>query len=122
VAKILVIDDDDSVRAVLTYILKEAGHQIVEASNGRKGLDLAKVEPFDLVITDLVMPDVDGLQAIRELRQSNENIKIVAMSGGGLNKPGFYLNVAEKLGANAALSKPFSRSELLLTVDQLVGK
>ena len=107
------IDDDDTVRRSLFIVLQGAGYAITEAANGRKGLELARAEKFDIIITDLLMPDIDGLETIKELRKLAPDTKIIAMSGGGRVGPSTYLAMAEKFGAAVTLCKPFSKSELL---------
>lgn len=116
------IDDDDTVRRSLFIVLQGAGYEIIEAANGREGLELARVEKFDVIITDLLMPDIDGLETIKELRKIAPDTKIVAMSGGGRVGPSTYLAMAEKFGAAVTLCKPFSKSELLDALNSLSKK
>ena len=88
----------------------------MEASDGIEGLRLFREKPADLVITDLIMPNKDGIGMIIEIRKEFPNVKIVAMSGGGLNRPEGYLRGAQKLGAACTLAKPINRQELLRAV------
>jgi CheY-like chemotaxis protein len=122
VAKILVIDDDQAVREALRITLEGAGHIVLEAEGGQTGLRLGISEPFDLIITDLLMPDVDGLEVIREFQKSLPTVRILAISGGGKNTPATYLSVAGKLGADLTLAKPFGKTDLLQAVDELLKK
>jgi DNA-binding NtrC family response regulator len=114
--RILLIDDDDHFRKMLRVTLERAGYQVEDAANGRRGIELYTTEPTDLVITDLVMPDKEGLETITELKSFDEEVKIIAISGGGRVGPWSYLGVAQKFGARAALAKPFSHDELLAVV------
>ena len=112
VAKILVIEDDDLLRTTLRTALSGQGHDVLEAHDGREGIELCAVDPPDLVITDLIMPNQEGLETIVTLQRDYPDVKIVAMSGGGTNPAGAYLKLAQKLGAFAMLAKPFSKDEL----------
>lgn len=117
---ILVIDDDPSVRQVVSEMLKQAGHEVTMAENGREALGMLAGHRFDLVITDLIMPEQEGIETIQEIRRHNEHLPIVAISGGGRLGPGDYLQTARFIGADATLAKPFGRQELLATVDTLL--
>jgi CheY-like chemotaxis protein len=109
---ILVIEDDDSVRGALSQTLERLGYAVASASNGREGLQRALEHTPDLVITDLIMPDTEGLETIIELRRRSPQVKIIAISGGGRLSNENYLSVARKFGAHGTLAKPFSREEL----------
>jgi DNA-binding response OmpR family regulator len=122
VARILLIDDDAGVLTSYQIVLTEAGHEVVLAEDGRAGLKLAKHNEFDLIISDLLMPEMDGLEMIRELRKERPTAKILAVSGGGNVKPGFYLKLADKFGADLTLQKPLSKSELLQAVSTLLSQ
>jgi two-component system response regulator (stage 0 sporulation protein F) len=113
-ATILVIDDQAPIRALLRVALKGAGHEVLEASNGRLGLKLYQERPVDLVITDIVMPEMDGLEMILELTRNFLNVKVIAMSG-GLESEG-QLRVAKLLGARQTFQKPLDMEELLSAV------
>ena len=116
-AEILVIDDEPQMQRLLARILKRAGHRVHLANNGEDGLGLFhRVHPA-LVITDIVMPGMEGIEVIRELRQEAPTIPILAISGGG---PAVYLRAATGLGATAALAKPFGATELLAVVERLL--
>jgi len=118
-ADILIIDDDRQMRRLLIRVLEGAGHVVYEAENGGDGLALfRRVQPL-LVITDLVMPDTEGIETIRELRREAPTIPILAVSGGG---PPVYLRAATALGATAALAKPFVAAELLGLVTDLLAR
>jgi DNA-binding response OmpR family regulator len=115
-ARILVIDDDDSLRDIMTMMLTEAGHTVRQASDGRKGVALFRAEPADVVVTDLVMPEQEGIETIMELRRSYPRLPIVAVSG-GLDNSEIYLNIAAKVGAHRTLAKPFSAQDLLAAIE-----
>jgi CheY-like chemotaxis protein len=120
-AKILVIDDEVLLAKSLSLILMKAGHTVVTADNGKRGLEVFDQEAPDLVITDIIMPVMEGIEAIQALRAKSPNIPIIAVSGGGRTKNLDFLRVAEKLGANAAIPKPFSKEQLLAAVAKCLG-
>ena len=117
-AQILVVEDDDDVRGLIITMLEGAGHRVIHASNGVDGIKKYKNEVIDLVITDIMMPEKDGIETIRELKKCNQDVKIVAITGyrGRFNR----LPAAEFLGAQETLLKPFTKSDLLTTIDKLL--
>ena len=119
-SKILVIEDDASFRNVLVQMLSKAGYEVMEAGNGNQALEVCPVFNPDLVLTDIIMPDKEGLETIRELVELCPNIRIIAMSGGGRIGPDSYLPLAKMFGAKATLQKPFMRDELLSTVKEVL--
>ncbi len=114
--KILLIDDDESFRRMLRILLERSGYDVMEAANGRDGIRRFGHSPADLVITDMVMPDMEGIETIRALREADDRVPIIAISGGGIGAAGAYLNAACRLGAACSFSKPFDRNEFLRTV------
>jgi len=110
VARILVADDEAGVRAFLRAVLEQGGYEVIEAANGKQALEEARAGRVDLVLTDLVMPEQEGIETIQALRKDVAGIGIIAMSGAF---GGEFLEVARKLGAHAVLSKPL-RADLLL--------
>src|SRR6185436_6778542 len=110
-ATILIIDDEESVRLLLRSALRAAGHEVVEAVNGREGLALYRRRPTDLVITDIAMPEMNGLDMILELTRYFLDAKVIAISGLGREKNG--LDVAKLIGARRTMQKPFSMLQLL---------
>lgn len=110
-ATILIIDDEEGVRALLRTTLEAAGHQVVEAANGRIGLDLYRLRPTDLIITDILMPELNGLDMMLALTRSFLDAKVIAISGRGGEDN--VLDVATLLGARRTLQKPFSMTQLL---------
>ena len=121
-AKILVVDDNNELREMTSRVLRNAGHIVTGATNGNEATRLVQDNTFDLVITDLVMPEKDGIETIMELRRKIPALKIIAMSGGGLVAPENYLVIARQLGTAQTLAKPFSRDELLAAVDRVLSE
>ena len=115
-ARILIIDDEPQIRSMLTLMLEREGYEVVEASDGVAGIKIYRQNPVDLIITDLIMPNKDGIGMIIDLKKEFPDVKIIAMSGGGLNKPDGYLKGAKKLGAACTLTKPIDREEMLKAV------
>jgi DNA-binding response OmpR family regulator len=120
-AKILVIDDDSGVREVMARALARDGHEVVTAADGNEGLSVARREPPDLVITDIFMPEREGLDTIMELRKWRPDLRIIAISGGGHFASGDYLRVARDMGAAVTLNKPIDLRALSSAVDSLLG-
>ncbi len=117
---ILVVDDDTSVLDVMSEMLRLEGHVVTVAENGQQAVDCVNAANFDLVITDLIMPEKEGLETIADIRRQYSEIPIIAISGGGRVGPTDYLETARFIGANATLAKPFARQELIQTVDALL--
>jgi CheY-like chemotaxis protein len=115
-ARILVIDDDAAVRETLRQVLESAGHAVTCAEDGERGLEAFETARPDLVITDIIMPEREGIATILELRRRRPDRPIVAISGGGRTGGTDFLTMARRLGADAALPKPFELEELLDTV------
>ena len=121
-AQVLLIDDDPAVRSVLRDVLKHLGHHVFTAVDGNLGLARATKNSLDLVITDIVMPDKEGLEVILELRRDLPEVKIIAISGGGERiGSGDYLELAKQFGAHRVLRKPFRIAELHQTLDELLN-
>ena len=118
---VLIIEDDEFVKNMLRQTFKQAGYEVATASNGRIGIQLYQSEPFDIVITDLIMPDMEGIETITHLRRFNPGVKVIAISGGGRNRPDDYLHLASKLGAARTFTKPVDRSALLEAVEDLIS-
>jgi DNA-binding response OmpR family regulator len=121
VATILLIDDDDLLRGALMQSLVNAGHKVTEASDGRQGCELARSMPFDIVLTDLVMPVQEGVETIMTLRRERPKLPVIAMSGGVTNSR-LYLDIAGKIGAKRILPKPFMPKALLALVEQVLAE
>lgn len=117
-ARILLIDDDDTVRLSMRLALEDADHIIDEAANGAAGLERLREQAADLVITDIFMPEKEGLETIDEIKRDYPHTKIIAISGGGRMDPQDYLEVARRLGADHSLFKPFDIGLLVETVEE----
>ncbi len=117
---ILIIDDEQPIRLMLRKLFESEGYTVTEASNGREGLKRYHENPADLIITDIIMPDKEGTETIMELKKENPAIKIIAMSGGGKNKPDGYLHTAKLLGAKQTFEKPIRKDALLEAIKKLI--
>lgn len=120
-AKILVVDDDAGVRGVLERILTRGGHQAVLASDGHEAIGLLASTPCDMVITDINMPDMDGIELILTLEDISRGTPVIAISGGGLIEAGSLLSDAQGLGAVGTITKPFRPDEVLALVDRALA-
>lgn len=118
---ICVIDDDESVRQTVGRILKSAGYAVVDAKDGEAGLRAVERSNPTMIITDIVMPNREGIETIREAKQRFPGIPIIAISGGGRLGPDGFLDLALKLGADDCLAKPFRPAELLDKVMRLLN-
>ncbi len=121
-ARILLVDDSEDFLVVLREFLVRAGHEVCTASNGNEALEQVKIQTFDLLITDIVMPEREGLETITEMRKRVPALKIIAISGGGRLGAQDYLAAARVLGASATLAKPFVRDEFLRTVEAVLKR
>lgn len=119
-AQILIIDDEPQIRSMLRQMLEREGYSVLDAANGREALRHLAQNPVDLVITDLIMPDMEGIETIRNLKQAHPGIDIIAISGGGRIGPDTYLELARKLGARFTFTKPIGRSELVTAVRSIL--
>jgi CheY-like chemotaxis protein len=117
---ILIVEDDKELREMLKMSLIRRGFTVLEAENGKEAITHFKPLLTDVVVTDLIMPEEDGLKVVIKLRELKPSIKIIAISGGGKVGPGSYLNLAKALGADAIYSKPFSINDLTLKIEQLL--
>lgn len=121
--RILVIDDEDQVRSMLRMTLEDAGYEVEEAPDGEIGLGIFRKKPTDLIITDILMPEKEGIETILELRRDFPDTKIIAISGGGRFKsPNTFLTMAEHFGADRSFVKPIAHKELLAAVKELTEK
>lgn len=117
-ARILIIDDESQIRSMLRLMLERVGYEVIEAADGMDGIRQYRDNPADLIITDLIMPNKDGIGMIIELKKEFPEVKIIAMSGGGVNRPEGYLDGAKKLGATRTLTKPIDRDEMINAVKE----
>jgi YesN/AraC family two-component response regulator len=120
-ARILIVDDDDQVRAFLKALLERSGHEVIEAGDGVEAISRYRADPSDIIITDIVMPEKEGIETIVELRGEFPDVKIIAISGGGRIAAHDYLNWARKFGVRHTFVKPVDHRELLAAVDELLG-
>ncbi|HEY2083719.1 MAG TPA: response regulator [Verrucomicrobiae bacterium] len=119
-AKILIIEDDAEVRAAIQHCLTRAGHTVSPAADGKEGMSTLRGSAMDLVVTDLFMPEQDGLETIAALRKQHPKLPVIAISGGNLVSDAM-LSVARELGAQEVLQKPFGTDGLLAAVEKVLG-
>lgn len=115
--KILVIDDEEDICEMTKLLLEKAGHDVTVTTDARLAARLLREQPYEAVITDMLMPDKDGLEVMADLRRYHPEVRIIASSGGGRVSSDSYLTIARKSGAHALLSKPFTLPELLACID-----
>jgi YesN/AraC family two-component response regulator len=120
-ARILIIDDEEQIREMLAQMLTREGYEVVNANNGKEGMKVCREQKVDLIITDIIMPEKDGIEMILELRHDFPHLKVIAISGGGRLGPDGYLEMAQKLGASRTFFKPFNRKEILDAVQELLA-
>jgi two-component system chemotaxis response regulator CheY len=121
-AKVLVVEDSPAVRLAMVDVLEGLGHTVVETENGRIAIERLDEGPFDLVLTDVLMPEVDGIEVIKAVRRVHPDTRILAVSGGTPNLPaGYALKMTEMFSADAVLYKPFLNEELRKTVTRLLS-
>ena len=117
--RLLIAEDSADMRESLKLLLERAGYEVAVAADGACALELQRRQPADVLITDIFMPDQDGLETIQEFRHEFPQVRIIAMSGGGARVGGRYLDIAELAGADAVLRKPFEVSDLLRALKDL---
>ncbi len=117
---ILIIEDDRDLRDMLRSALQRKDYTVLEADNGKEALINFKPGVTDLVVTDLLMPEEDGLKVIMQMREMKPGIKVIAISGGGKAGPGSYLDMAKTLGADSVFPKPFSVNDLVSRIEDLL--
>jgi len=117
---ILLVDDEEMVRTQIRASLELEGYAVAEASNGREAVDLLRGFKPDLVITDILMPEKEGIETIMEIRQIYPDVRIIAISGGVRTENMDFLKIAKRLGADVALPKPFGRQQLLSIVREML--
>ena len=121
-AKILIIDDEKPIREALSALAIAAGHEPLCAADGRQGMaKFASFQP-DLVITDILMPEQEGVETINELRKLSPDLPIIAISGGGRAGSMSFLKIAERFGANRTIAKPFAASVIMAAFNDLLPK
>ncbi len=120
-SRILLIEDDQDFRWMLSEMLKREGYEVQTADNGDEGVRLLEEGSFDLIITDIIMPEKEGLETIMDIMHRDPASKVIAISGGGRSAAGSYLKTAEYFGAVKSFQKPFDRKDFLGAVRDLVG-
>lgn len=119
--RILVVDDEASIRELFRAVLEGEGHQVEVAADGKQAMDIMTAEPAEVMITDIVMPEKEGIETIKELRELyGDLIKIVAVSGGGRVAGDHYLVLANRLGADLTLEKPVTAEQLVAAVNKVL--
>lgn len=116
---ILVIEDDQQMREMLIQMLQRAGHTAIGAGDGLEGMHIVREQAVDLIITDIIMPEQEGLETITQVRREHPAIPVIAISGGGRVEPESYLHSAKLLGAAYAFAKPLNRDEIIRAVTEL---
>jgi CheY-like chemotaxis protein len=117
--KILVVDDESAIRESISALLEEKGYEVRTANNGKEGFNVFEQFQPDLVMTDISMPDMEGIEFLKILRKKKKDLPIIVMSGNVVGTK--FLKSANLLGASATLKKPFSNKDLLSTIDMLLG-
>jgi CheY-like chemotaxis protein len=120
-ARVLIVDDDRQIREMLRATLEREGYEVEEAADGRAAIVLYAQSPADVVLADLIMPEMEGIETILRLRRDDPNVKIIAMSGGGHVGPQPYLQSAQQCGAQYIFTKPIDREQLLGAIRLLVA-
>jgi len=118
--RILIIEDDHHVLLMIKRMLESEGFEINLASNGNEGLEIFNKIPVDLVITDIVMPEKEGLETIREMKRIRSDLKIIAVSGGGKISADNYLETAKIFGASKIIEKPFTKNQLIAAIQEMM--
>lgn len=117
---ILLVDDDQKIRSLYKAMLSSAEHRVIEAQNGKEGLQLFSKHAVDIVITDILMPEMEGLEFILQLHKKDPQVMIIAISGGGFNSPDEYLPIAKAFGARHTFQKPVKIDDLLAAINEHV--
>jgi CheY-like chemotaxis protein len=121
-ARILVVDDDRDVRTALVRILTKAGHEVAQAEDGGAAIAAYRARPAHLIITDMYMPSVDGVEVVVRLVDEFPDARLIVISGGGQMEKEDVLDMARRLGARRTLAKPIDRAALLEAVDDVLGR
>ena len=119
-ARILIADDEAQIRLLLRQILEKEGHEVEEAADGRAVLSMYRENPFDIIILDLIMPEKEGVETLMELKNDFEDVKVIAISGGGRLRPDSYLSLAKRLGALYTFTKPVEQEDLLNAIQEIL--
>lgn len=120
--RVLVVDDNEDFRGIVCEMLLDLGWEVFTAKNGVQALAVLESQVVDVVLTDIIMPDKDGVETVQEIRRKYPTIKIAAMSGGGRVNANNYLDLAKRLGASVTFEKPFRAQELMLGLERIVSE
>ncbi|MFW6274334.1 MAG: response regulator [Spirochaetota bacterium] len=120
--KILVIDDDSHIRDMLSEMLQDSGYQVVTAENGYEGIKEYHRDDFQLIIMDILMPEKEGIETYRELKQADSDVKVIAISGGGQIGAEQYLRMIRYFGVQYTFEKPVEKNKLLSTIESIIGQ
>lgn len=119
---ILLIDDDTDFRLMLKKLLETNRYRVFDAKNGTEGMSIMQTEEIELVVTDIIMPDMDGIETIMKIRSDYPGTPMIAISGGGRIGPADYLNAAHTLGASRVMAKPFTNEDFLEQVQEALAE
>lgn len=119
--KILLVDDEGAIRSMVSAVLKKEGRSFVEACNGTEAQAFLAADSYDLVISDVIMPDCDGIELVMSIRRKQPDVPVIVMSGGGRVQANHYLNLAKKLGAVRVFEKPFDTTMLRQSVNEILN-
>ncbi len=119
-ARILIIDDDPTLQTLFSQFLEEEGYEILQAENGKKGIAIIKSQHPDVVITDIMMPEMDGLEILMEIRRAKIDVPIIAISGGMRDRPINFLQHAELFGATYVFKKPLPLNVLSAAIEEIL--
>ena len=120
-ARVLVVDDDRLVRVTIKLALQRANHEVLEAQDGLEAIEAVDHAKVDVVVTDIIMPEVDGIGLILALRKRAPGMRVIAISGGGRTQNMDFLRMAKALGAHLVLSKPFTAEEIQQAVEAVLA-
>jgi DNA-binding response OmpR family regulator len=121
-ATILIIEDDGRLRLALKENLLFHGYEVADAANGLEGIEKFRIRKPDLIVMDIIMPEKEGIETIREIKRDFPSVKIIAISGGGVLGPEHYLKVALSIGADRAIKKPFRTENLIGSIEELLNQ
>jgi CheY-like chemotaxis protein len=121
-ARVIVIDDQEAIRRIVRRVLERAGHEVLDAADGERGLELLERHPADVVLSDIFMPGMDGIQMLRQIRKQFPAVKVIVMSGGDSSGMLDLRRDAELLGAVKSLSKPFTTHEIVAVVNSVLER
>jgi len=119
--RILIVDDEHQVRDLLRIEMSLAGHDAEVAANGREALEVLRARPVDIILTDIVMPELEGLETITQAKKDHPDLRVIAMSGSDQKLSEFYLKCADSFGADQVIQKPFEIESLLALIEKMTA-